>query len=220
MIRKINGKRNDMAVSPVVGVMLMLVVTIIIASIVSSLSGTLVGSEKTAPQSQIAVGYDVQITDTDKTNNVSDSPRNNNRFTFRLSGGEPISLDNIMIELNEGDSSMKFTSDTVLNSSNAAVEEGNSLELYENKAGNSTYFAVSPGMSDIVGVGDTFMLVADDSYDSTLATDDSIEKGRFLTWTPEGSSGTFKAQYNVPLEYIIYDTISNKQIQSGTIILQ
>jgi FlaG/FlaF family flagellin (archaellin) len=217
MIQKI--KRNDAAVSPVVGVMLMLVVTIIIAAIVSSLSGTLVGSEKTAPQSQIAVGYDVQITDTDKTNNVSDSPHENNCFTFRLSGGEPLALDNTIIELSTGDSSMKFTSGTILNP-DAAVTGGNSLEIYENKNGNSTYFGISPGMSDIVGVGDTFMLVADDSYDSTLATDDSIEKGRFLTWTPEGSSGTFKAQFNVPVEYRIFDTISSKLIQSGTIILQ
>ncbi|MBP2133134.1 FlaG/FlaF family flagellin (archaellin) [Methanomicrobium sp. W14] len=213
-------KNKEVAVSPVVGVMLMLVVTIIIAAVVSSLSGTLVGPEKTAPQSQLVAGYDVQINDDDKTNNVSDNPHKNNCLTFRLSGGEPLSLDNLMIELSTGDSSMKFTSDTLLDSSSAAVEEGNKLEIYENKKGNSTYFAISPGMSDIIAVGDTFMLVADDSYDSTLATDDSIKKGRFLTWTPEGSSGTFKAQVNVPLEYVIYDAISNKQIQSGTITLQ
>jgi archaeal type IV pilus assembly protein PilA len=41
---------NEVAVSPVVGVMLMLVVVIIIAAVVSGFAGSLVGSEKKAPQ--------------------------------------------------------------------------------------------------------------------------------------------------------------------------
>lgn len=41
---------NDRAVSPVVGIMLMLVVTIIIAAVVSGFAGSLTGSEKKAPQ--------------------------------------------------------------------------------------------------------------------------------------------------------------------------
>lgn len=44
-------EKNDEAVSPVVGVMLMLVVTIIIAAVVSAFAGGIVGSEKAAPQS-------------------------------------------------------------------------------------------------------------------------------------------------------------------------
>ncbi|MDO9540218.1 MAG: type IV pilin [Methanocalculus sp.] len=48
MLKK--NKLGDNAVSPVVGVMLMLVVTIIIAAVVSGFAGTLVGSERNAPQ--------------------------------------------------------------------------------------------------------------------------------------------------------------------------
>jgi FlaG/FlaF family flagellin (archaellin) len=51
-------KRNDNAVSPVVGVMLMLVVTIIIAAVVSGFAGTLTGGETSKiPQAQIQADY-------------------------------------------------------------------------------------------------------------------------------------------------------------------
>jgi FlaG/FlaF family flagellin (archaellin) len=211
--------RNEEAVSPVVGVMLMLVVTIIIAAIVSGFSGGVVGSEKSAPQSAFVVGYNAQITDTDKTNAQADSPKTNNCLTFRLISGDTVSLDNIMIELQSGADSIKFTKDTVLNTSSGAVEENNKIKLIK-KGEDSTYFAVAPGMDEVIGIGDSFMLLADGSYDSTLATDSSIAKGRFLTWSPEGSSGVFKVKQNVPFDYTIYDTISNKIIQSGTVTVQ
>ena len=52
-------EKNEEAVSPVVGVMLMLVVTIIIAAVVSGFAGGLAGSQEVAPQASIAVstGY-------------------------------------------------------------------------------------------------------------------------------------------------------------------
>jgi len=49
--------RNEQAVSPVVGVMLMLVVVIIIAAIVSGFAGSLVGSNSKAPQATIQGTY-------------------------------------------------------------------------------------------------------------------------------------------------------------------
>ncbi len=217
-MKRLNFK-NEEAVSPVVGVMLMLVVTIIIAAIVAGFSGGVIGSEKSAPQSAFVVGYNAQITDTDKTNAQADSPKTNNGLTFRLVSGDTVSLDNIMIELQSGTNSMKFTKNTVLNTSLGAVEENNKIKIIKNGE-DSSYFAVFPGMDEVIAIGDTFTLLADGSYDSTLATDPSIAKGRFLTWSPEGSSGVFKAKQNVPFDYAIYDTISNKIIQSGTITLQ
>ncbi len=52
-------KEKESAVSPVVGVMLMLVVTIIIAAVVSGFAGGLVGNQEKPPQASIAVstGY-------------------------------------------------------------------------------------------------------------------------------------------------------------------
>lgn len=211
--------RNEEAVSPVVGVMLMLVVTIIIAAIVAGFSGGVVGSEKSAPQSSFVVGYNAQITDTDKTNAQADSPKTNNGLTFRLVSGDTVSLDNIMIELQSGADSIKFTMDTVLNTSAGAVEENNKVKIIKSGE-NPTYFAVLPNMDEVIAIGDSFMLLADGSYDSTLATDPAIAKGRFLTWSPEGSSGVFKVKQNVAFDYAIYDTVSNKIIQSGTVTIR
>ncbi|MFA5397057.1 MAG: type IV pilin N-terminal domain-containing protein [Methanogenium sp.] len=51
--------RNTDAVSPVVGVMLMLVVTIIIAAVVSAFAGGLSGDTQKAPQAQIKGYYSI-----------------------------------------------------------------------------------------------------------------------------------------------------------------
>jgi flagellin-like protein len=55
MVRK--SWKNDRAVSPVVGVMLMLVVTIIIAAVVSAFAGGTVGGTKKAPQATISADF-------------------------------------------------------------------------------------------------------------------------------------------------------------------
>lgn len=59
-LKKISGKNSEDAVSPVVGVMLMLVVTIIIAAVVSGFAGSLVGDAHKAP----ALTMDIQIKNT------------------------------------------------------------------------------------------------------------------------------------------------------------
>jgi len=215
-------KRED-AVSPVVGVMLMLVVAIIIAAMAASFAGGLSANEKVAPQSTFSVDYTAKITDTDKTNDIPNSPFKNNGLTFRLVSGDVVAMKDVAIQLQNGDKNIQFSMDTALNTTNAAVDE-TKLDLLTNNAGNKTYFAVSKGMknmSEVVSTGDSITLLADNSYDSTLAADDSgIEKGRFLTWSPEGSSGTFKVQTNVPFEYTIFDTVSRKPIQTGTITIR
>lgn len=51
--------RNENAVSPVVGVMLMLVVTIIIAAVVSAFAGGAISSKDKAPQAEISAKYSI-----------------------------------------------------------------------------------------------------------------------------------------------------------------
>jgi FlaG/FlaF family flagellin (archaellin) len=53
------SKRNDDAVSPVVGIMMMLVVTIIIAAIVSGFAGSLTESQSKTPQAKITATFSV-----------------------------------------------------------------------------------------------------------------------------------------------------------------
>ena len=82
---------DDNAVSPVIGVMLMLVVTIIIAAVVSAFSGSVAQDETIAPQVTLSASYVSSIIDTDKTNTEPDHPASfkpNNGIEFRLSGGD------------------------------------------------------------------------------------------------------------------------------------
>ena len=59
MQRRTDMKKRDDAVSPVIGVMLMLVVTIIIAAVISGFAGGLVTSQTAAP----SASFDVSLTD-------------------------------------------------------------------------------------------------------------------------------------------------------------
>jgi len=83
---------NDSAVSPVVGVMLMLVVTIIIASVISAYAGGLSGTREKAPQVSI----------TAKT-------YNNSTIYFDHMGGDGFSIDDLTIILDQGDKSIRLS---------------------------------------------------------------------------------------------------------------
>ncbi|NMB80180.1 MAG: type IV pilin, partial [Methanomicrobiales archaeon] len=61
MIKNHTQRKTDHAVSPVVGVMLMLVVTIIIAAVVSAFAGGMSSGQKKVPQA--AIKADFSITD-------------------------------------------------------------------------------------------------------------------------------------------------------------
>ncbi|WP_319578816.1 type IV pilin N-terminal domain-containing protein [uncultured Methanospirillum sp.] len=76
--------KKESAVSPVIGVLLMLVVTIIIAAVVSGFAGGLAGSQQKAPQASIDVkfGYGVNDDGTTATNQYD--------ISFSHNGGDLI----------------------------------------------------------------------------------------------------------------------------------
>src|SRR5208337_4018759 len=82
-------KRNEHAVSPVVGVMLMLVVTIIIAAVVSAFAGGLVAQKERAPQATL----DCHIT----WDNGAMSGVPGPIFTMKHLGGDPINTRNVKL---------------------------------------------------------------------------------------------------------------------------
>lgn len=212
------GKDDD-AISPVVGVMLMLVVTIIIAAMVSAFSGSVAQDQTLAPQVSLSASCVCSITDKDKTNEVPDhSDKPNNGIEFRLSGGDSFSLRDITVQLKNGDSVINFDMKTHLNTSAAVDKE--KLTFIKDSEEKETYFALPGGGDELITVGDSFMIVADDCYDSTQSLDKNVVKGRFLTWSPEDSSGTFKVQADVPFDYTITDQLSGKPIQRGTLIIR
>jgi FlaG/FlaF family flagellin (archaellin) len=78
-------KKNECAVSPVVGVMLMLVVTIIIAAVVSAYGGSMTSSQKKIPQATIKAGF--SITD---------------GMTIQHAGGDPLPMNDMVFTIWDG----------------------------------------------------------------------------------------------------------------------
>ncbi len=82
-------KRNEHAVSPVVGVMLMLVVTIIIAAVVSAFAGGLTGTHQKAPSASIEI--QIQSGADNGMGGTTD------RMTFAELSGDPIPTKDLAI---------------------------------------------------------------------------------------------------------------------------
>lgn len=76
-------QRTDSGVSPVIGVMLMIVVTIIIAAIVSAFAGGMGSDQKKSPNAQFSISVDT----------------GNGNITFKQTGGDVLSLDEITVQL-------------------------------------------------------------------------------------------------------------------------
>ncbi|MCQ2355497.1 MAG: type IV pilin N-terminal domain-containing protein [Methanocorpusculum sp.] len=212
--------RED-GVSPVVGVMLMLVVTIIIAAMVASFTGGLAGEQKATPQVKLDVSYTASIIDTDKTNTEPDYKagyKPNNGLTFRLLGGDSFRLKDIAVQLKSGDATITFDLNVYrdITSSNA---DSDKLNIIRGSNGvNETYFAVAKQQDEVIALGETFSLLADGYYDNSLNTT-ATKKGQFLRWTPV-NGGTFDIQLNVPVEYVVLDKNSGGRMQAGTITIR
>lgn len=212
-------KKTDDAVSPVVGIMLMLVVTIIIAAVVSTMAGGLMTSTDPAPQATFSAASTIEkIPDTDKTNAEPNagSITAANGIIFRHMGGDTIALNDIKIQLGSSSKQMTFTLD-VIRSDTSIVPD--TQPVIQTSDGSKTYFSVGTRTSTVLNPGDSFTIFADTCYDSTKAVAGTLN-GQFLVWQPKDSSGTFTAQLNDNLEYSIIDRNSGHTIQTGVIKLQ
>jgi len=79
-------RRDCRAVSPVVGVMLMLIVTVILAAVVNSFAGGLAGTQKKTPQAS----FDVKIRSKETTGYWPE-------FVMKHLGGDPVDTDSVKL---------------------------------------------------------------------------------------------------------------------------
>jgi len=206
---------NEEAVSPVVGVMLMLVVTIIIAAVVSGFAGGLASDQSKAPQATLGVkGMIEGIEDEDLTNYDPDNPPTfeaDNGLLFEHKGGDGFGLSDIVIQLQCQDTKTTIGLDDT-------IPSGTCLNTTE-----VTAYLMEIGDSDgFITPGDKFMLYADncrieDVYDSTWTT--VIGEAKVLSWYPGGAAGGFAVYLNTKCEYKVIDKASGKVIQTGNFVL-
>jgi FlaG/FlaF family flagellin (archaellin) len=202
--------RSSDAVSPVVGVMLMLVVTIIIAAVVSAFAGGMSGSSNKAPQATIEIRPVIEdIQDTDTSNWVPDYPAGftaANGFEFEHKGGDAFSLDDIQLVTESASGvTSKITAAEKLPAT-TCLPTGITNGGYFWKIGNATL------VDKTIAPGDKFMFYADNCY---------ITKERsYMTWQPDGAAGKSYGNINEIFKWSLVDRSSGQTITSGKILIK
>ena len=206
------NRNNEFAVSPVVGVMLMLVVTIIIAAVVSAFAGGMASSEKKVPQatlsSSVNLGDGIQGTFVSNAAGYTYPAGytcENNYILFEHNGGDSFDLTDIEVTLQNGNNKMTF----------GPGDEPNSRSGWtcRNDAVNATYFnEVGAGSDGFINPGDKFTLTFDanyyrEQYDMT-----------YLTFLKEDAANGMGFPVNKKVQYMIIDRASGKAIQSGELL--
>ena len=200
------------AVSPVVGVMLMLVVTIILAAVVSSFSGGLATDEQKAPQASIAAKFVIDaVNDTNTTNYEPDYATNfsaANGILFENMGGDAFSLDDIEIQLQSGTTKYTISNADQINTTVRSETDGPNATTCL-PSGINEYLVEIGATDGYIQPGDKFMLYADNCRIDSLGT--------AFTWKPDGATGGFAAYKYTTIEYKIIHKPSSKAIATGTI---
>jgi FlaG/FlaF family flagellin (archaellin) len=148
---------RDTAVSPVVGVMLMLVVTIIIAAIVSAFAGGMTGSTSKTPQASITATITV--------------PTAGNQTVFAHNGGDAFDLKDIKVVFQSQDTKTTLT----MNDLNVTTGSYNTPKCIQfHKVGDTTG-------TTMIKPGDSFVIVGvnDLDYNPTYGTAHTLDYGSF-----------------------------------------
>lgn len=209
--------RHETAVSPVVGVMLMLVVTITIAAVVSAFSGSMAGEQQKTPQVTLNVQSAIQNIQgsIDPDTYALTYPGGftaANGLLFENTGGDAFSLNEIEIQLQTGDTKISLRPSDTLPSTNI-LPTGISNGGYFQKIGNTS---VSDRM---IAPGDKFMLYADGCAQGVTYTYDNTYYGPKISWKPSGSKGGFAVYLNKKLQYKVIDKPSSRVLASGELLL-
>lgn len=186
--------RNDHAVSPVIGVMLMIVVTIIIAAIVSAFSGNIGTDEHKTPVATLEIDPNTAC---------------NGTVEFHAKGGSELEIDNIAVELEyDGRTITLSNSDSMTGPSLSGVSTTGCTT-----GGTIPYISESGGGSEgYISAGDRFVLTADKN--------DATNKNFMFRTSTMGALNNLTIPYNAHVKYIVLDKTSSKAIQTGEFILR
>jgi len=211
-------RQKDAAVSPVVGVMLMLVVTIIIAAVVSAFAGGMGSEQHKTPQVTMNVK---SVIESIGGTTASNSPYTltyptgytaANGLMFENTGGDTFSLNDIDIQLQYQDTKYTLRPDDKLSTTNI-LPVGISNGGYFQKIGNKS-------LSDrMIAPGDKFMVYADGNSQGVTYTYDNSYYGPKIFWRPYGSKAGLSIYLDKKISYQIIDKTSSRPITTGEFVL-
>jgi FlaG/FlaF family flagellin (archaellin) len=156
------GRNPADAVSPVVGVMLMLAVTVMIAAVVSTYAGGFSGGAEKGPQSSLRATPDLD----------------QHRIYFEHNGGDPFTLSSINVVLRSRDNKTSLSANDLGNGKlNAFEEVGNDGDGADTavKAGD-TFFVEGEGIGSDTGMKFGSMILTNDTKITWLVVDKETSK--------------------------------------------
>lgn len=193
--------RNESAVSPVVGVMLMLVVTIIIAAVVSAYAGGTASSETKPPQALISAKFSVA-----------------NGMTINHDGGDTLALKQIQFLISPGPTfgpNLEAVGSTILNKQNMTDSKGRVLAYAD---GTTNVTSLSSGESLFVSATNTtcnvFQTIAPSDFDPSTPTSYTGKKPTFWALCFRNSDNVGKT-----FTLKVVDTTSGKTISTSNVVI-
>jgi len=216
--------KKESGVSPVIGILLMLVVTIIIAAIVSGFAGGLAGNQQKTPQASIiANSFTIAgARDTDTSGIYGQGvpvPNNDGTaadiyITFEHKGGDSFNLANTELKLSSlqkpNEKSSVSNGQTPLTTPPGSGSIGDKSAITGFSKSWSKYLERLPDHGTIMKAGDKFVLHAD------YATQNSAGV-KSLNWLYEGGKYPFFINEGDVLLYEVTDKPTGKIISSGQI---
>ncbi|HJK77868.1 MAG TPA: type IV pilin N-terminal domain-containing protein [Methanocorpusculum sp.] len=208
---------QENAVSPVVGVMLMLVITVIIAAVVSGFAGNIVSSTEKAPQVQLKyVGV--------MAGNISSDSGDLGEvgLVFEHKGGEDLSLFNLQLDLKENIRTGGNETTVAYNDAPSATYKNNqvagesrlssTVKNRMTKIGVSSGATATPG-NTLIKPGDRFIIFAD----RIIATPNSSYNHVYFIADRGGSTAYSEGEFELSAKtlYSLIDTKSGAIISSG-----
>ena len=228
---------HDSAVSPVVGVMLMLVVTIIIAAVVSAFAGGFSGSQSKTPQANlIATGFTINgpvdgswvhegwppSFQGPEPNVPTGTAAADIYLTFENTGGDTINLNRVSLVLSSlqkpaesttiSNALTPLTNDATVVTSNGFTGIGDK-SLITGSSQNWKQYIETPNQGLLVHPGDKFVVHADYAGIGT-GNSDTIST---VNWLNENGTYSFWVASGDVLSYKFIDQTSGRQISSGQI---
>ncbi|MHC1588879.1 MAG: type IV pilin [Methermicoccaceae archaeon] len=202
--------KDERAVSPVIGVMLMVVVTIILAAVVSGFAGGLATDQTKAPQTSLTTTLVINsIEDTNTSNWQSDYPDGysaDNYILFESIGGDGFALSEIEVQIQTQDTKTTIgLDDSIPDSVRSEDDAANATTCLPSTI---TAYLTEIGSTDgYIMPGDKFALHADNNRIDSI--------GSQISWRPEGGAGGFAVYKDTTIEYKVIHKPSGKAIATG-----
>ena len=238
--------KNEDGVSPVVGVMLMLVVTIVIAAMVSAFAGGLGSSQEKVPQASVTPKEVILkgVVDTDPSTSMTHTfgqgltrpdqgagnPAADIYIIFQHNGGDPLNLDRVEIHLG------KLSEPQVGTLISRALTPQNGPDLVASQTTNGATIGIKSQLSGYSQLNSTGWPVGWDKYlekypektstivapgDQFVLHADYGARGSTneIAWLKQGGDYPFPIKQGDVLTYDLIDMNSKKIICSGQVFI-